>query len=659
MENKDIKNNLLSLENKALNLRIDSIRATTQSKSGHPTSCMSAADVVSAIFFKFLKYDLTNPKNPNNDRFILSKGHAIPVVYSAWKQLGVITDEQLLKLREFDSPLEGHPTSRFAYNEAATGSLGQGLAIGAGMALNAKHDKLDYKTYVMMGDGEIAEGSVWEAAELCAHYKLDNLIGIVDCNRLAQSGTSLHAHEVEKYAKKFEAFGFKTFVIDGHNMQEIVQTIEKANSTKEQPSVIIAKTIKGYGLEEVENKNGFHGKPFKKEELEEVINKLKTRFKDAWEFGTHAQGAPSQQVATQNTQGERDLVINNDENNVSQNTVRPEPVEGYGRDLENITINIQKDPNVSLFDKDKKIATRKAYGYALAALARENKSVFALDADVKNSTFSDFFEKEFPDRFIQCFIAEQSMVGITTGLQLRGKIPFAATFGAFFARAYDQIRMAGVGKNALRLCGSHCGVSIGQDGPSQMALEDIAMMRTIPNSVVLYPSDGVSTYKLVELMANYNDGISYLRTSRPNTPMLYKTNEEFKIGGCKVLKESKDDQACIIAAGVTLHEAIKAYDELKKQNINVSVIDLYSVKPLDEKTIKEIAKKSGNKIITVEDHYIQGGLGEAVASLLVNDDAKVEILAVKKLPRSAAPEELLEFEKIDSKSIVEKVLNII
>jgi len=613
------------LKNKALNLRIDSIRATTASKSGHPTSCLSAADIISTIFFNFLKYDLKNPKNPNNDRFILSKGHAIPVVYAAWKQLGVISDDQLLTLRKFDSVLEGHPTPRFAYNEAATGSLGQGLGIGVGMALNAKQENLDYKTFVMMGDGEIAEGSIWEAAELAAHYKLDNLIAIVDSNRLGQSGESIEGHDVTKYANKFEAFGFKTHVIDGHDLNQIFHALTQAYSTKDRPTAIIAKTLKGYGLKDIQDKNNFHGKPFKQEELESVIKELQNNFKE-------------------------------DTNN-TQDYKPEEPTIVENIKTKNISISLQEDINSKLFDKDKKIATRKAYGYALAALGRNNQDVIALDADVKNSTFADIFEKEFPKRFIQCFIAEQSMVSIATGLQLRGKIPFAATFGAFFARAYDQIRMAGIGRNALRLAGSHCGVSIGEDGPSQMALEDIAIMRAVPNSVVLYPSDGVSAYKLTELMANYNDGVSYLRTSRPATQMLYDKNEDFKIGGCKVLKSSDNDQACIIAAGVTLHEALKAHEELLKQNINISVIDLYSVKPLDTKTIKGIAKKSGNRIITVEDHYIQGGLGEAVAAALVNDNIKVENLAVTQISRSGTPQELLEFAQIDSKSIVKKVIN--
>ncbi len=614
------------LEHIALNLRINSIRATTASKSGHPTTCMSAADLVSAIFFHFFKFNTSNPANPNNDRFILSKGHAIPVIYAVWKELGIISDLELMELRKFSSPLEGHPTPRFKYNEAATGSLGQGLAIGVGMAINAKHEKLDYTTYIMMGDGEISEGSIWEAAELASHYKLDNLIGIVDCNRLGQSDESLHGHHVEKYAKKFEAFGFKTLVIDGHNMQQIVNTLDDAHRIANQPSVILAKTIKGYGLQKIQDKNGYHGKPFPTEQLDEIINELKNKFPKAAEYKKEKDYKP------------------------------PFPTEHkMSLQKEKIFLDFSKDPNANFFDKDQKIATRKAFGYALSSLGGESKNIFALDGDVKNSTFTNIFEKDYANRFIQCFIAEQSMIGIATGLQQRSKIPFAATFGAFLTRAHDQIRMAGIGRNALRLSGSHCGVSIGEDGPSQMALEDIAMIRSIPDSIVFYPSDGVSAYKLTEIMANYNDGISYIRTSRPATPILYDKNEKFEIGGCKILHQSNKDQACIIAVGITLHEALKAYEELKKQNIFVSVIDLYCVKPIDTKTIKEIAKKSKNKIITVEDHYIEGGLGETVASAVVNEDIKVEILAVTKLSRSGTKEELMEFAGIDAKSIIKKV----
>jgi transketolase len=616
------------IKHKALKLRIDSIRSTTESKSGHPTTCLSAADLVATIFFHFLHYDIKHPKHPNNDRFILSKGHSIPVVYAAWKGLGVLSDKDLLALRTFDSVLEGHPTPRFAYNEAATGSLGQGLAIGVGMAMNAKHEKLDYTTYVMLGDGEISEGSVWEAAEIAAHYKLDNLIAIVDCNRLGQSGESLHGHDVEKYAKKFESFGFKTYVVDGHDVEQIAQTLQACFVAKDMPCVILAKTLKGYGIEGTQDKNGYHGKPFKKEELDGIVTTLQHRFSDA--------------NAYQET----------------ENYVPKLPKSVIDTEHKRITIDLHQDKNTQFFDSNQKIATRKAFGYALAALGNANKDIFAIDSDVKNSTFTNIFEKDFPNRFIQCFIAEQTMVGVATGLETRGKIPFAATFGAFFTRAYDQIRMAGIGRNALRLCGSHCGVSIGEDGPSQMGLEDIAMIGAIPNSIVLYPSDGVSAYKLTELMANYADGISYLRTSRPATNMLYDKNETFEIGGCKVLRQSDHDTCCVIAAGITLHESLKAYEALKKQGVSISILDLYSVKPVDKKTIIEVAKRSANKIVTVEDHYLHGGLGCAINRAVINEGIHVTNVAVEKISRSAPKDDLLRYAQIDSQSIIKTVLNV-
>jgi transketolase len=612
------------LENKALAIRIDSIRATTASQSGHPTSCLSASDIISVLFFSVLNYDYENPLNPNNDRFILSKGHAIPVVYATLKQIGVISDSELLSLRKVDSRLEGHPTPRFPYNEAATGSLGQGLSIGLGMALNARFDKRNYKTYVMMGDGEVAEGSIWEAAELASFYKLNNLIGILDCNRLGQSDETQHGHEVERYRKKFEAFGWKTCVINGHDINEIYKAFEESAKPHEQPFIIIAKTMKGYGLEACENKEGFHGKPFKKEEAEVAIARLKERFAHAASFQGSAHTPPTPQ----------------------KELLKPHAL-------------IEPDITQENFKIGSKIATRKAYGYALAALGRASKDVYVLDADVKNSTFTELFEKEFPNRFVQCFIAEQNMVGISAGLALRGKIPFAATFGAFFSRAFDQIRMAGIGHNALRLCGSHCGVSIGEDGPSQMALEDLAMMRSVPNSIVLYPSDATSAYKLCTTAANYHDGVSYLRTTRMETPILYSAQEEFPLGGCKVLRQSNNDVACLVGAGVTLHEALKAYELLAKEGISVSVIDLYSIKPLDSKTLTKVARKSREHIITIEDHYKAGGIGEAVSSSLINENIKIKQLYVHDVSRSGQPEELLALAGIDAKSIYDAVKEIL
>jgi len=626
------------LNHKALQLRIDSIRATTEAGSGHPTSCMSAADLVAALFFNSLIFDIQHPHNPNNDRFVMSKGHAIPVIYAAWKQLGVITDAELMSLRKVDSVLEGHPTPRFAYNEAATGSLGQGLSIGVGMAINAVHKKLSYTTYVMCGDAEIAEGSVWEAAELAAHNNLENLIGVVDCNRLGQSGESINNHQTQVVAGKFTAFGWHTIVIDGHDMQAIVNAYQQAKDVKGKPCMIIAKTFKGHGLAHIENKEGYHGKPFKKEEVPALIQELNKTYADAAAYKEEKMYVPAKPVVT-----------------VHHEAMEGLPFDGLRASGKNITLNLATDKNSAQFEKDKKISTRKAFGYALTALGHADGRIFALDGDVKNSTYTEIFEADFPDRFVECFVAEQNMIGVSVGLQARGNIPFAATFGAFFSRCYDQIRMAGIGRNALRLCGSHCGVSIGQDGPSQMALEDLAIMRALPNSIVLYPSDGVATYKLTELMANYNDGISYLRSTRADTPVLYDKDETFSIGGSKILRSGKNNVACIVTAGITLHEALKAYDLLQKQGVSVAVIDLYSIKPLDVATLKTIAAKAGNRVITVEDHYPQGGIGEAVAAALANTGIQIESMAVTQIPRSGSPEELLAWAGIDAEAIARKV----
>lgn len=613
------------LEAHALQLRIDSLRITTAAGSGHPTSCLSVADIISALFFNVLKHDLSSPDCATNDRFILSKGHAIPIVYAAYKQLGVISDQEMLTCRQFDSVLEGHPTPRFAYNQAATGSLGQGLACGLGMALDARLKKRDYRVFVVLGDGEIAEGSVWEAADLAAHQQTGNLIAFVDCNGLGQSGEPINDHDAQKIAQKFVAFGWDAQVVDGHNMQSLVSALNNVSSLSGKPHVIVAKTLKGYGLDGIEGKPGYHGKPFTKQEEPVMIALLQKRFASAAGVKIDLSVPVIRATNTKN------------------------------KNLYNACLDINVSKHFSAFARANKIATRKAFGLALADLGNVAKDVVALDGDVKNSTYTDIFEKEFPDRFIQCFIAEQNMVGVATGLALRGSIPFAATFGCFFSRAYDQIRMAAIGRAAVRLCGSHTGVSIGQDGPSQMALEDISMMAAIPESVVLWPSDGVSTYKLVDCMAAYHDGVSYIKTTRADTHMLYDTTESFEIGGSKVLKSSSLDKACIVAAGITVHEALKAAAELEKQGIHVSIIDAYSVKPLDVATIIKSAKTSGNIVITVEDHYIQGGLGQIVAAALCNENIYVKNLAVTKMPRSASPEELLAYEGIDSSAIVDAV----
>lgn len=621
---------LLYLQQKALQLRIDSLRATTVAGSGHPTSACSAADIIATLFFAFLKYDYTNPKTQHNDRFILSKGHAIPVVYAALKQHGVITDAELLTLRNINSQLEGHPTPHFAYNEAATGSLGQGLAIAVGMAQAAKYQNLSYKTYVMLGDGESAEGSVWEAAELAAHYHLNNLIAILDCNRLGQSQPTAYEHDVAGYEKKWQAFGWKTITLDGHDIQAIFNALTEAQQTSTQPTILIAKTIKGAGLPpEIANHHGFHGKAFNAQETETLINYLTTTNQAAADF-----------VAPQNL---FDVCVSPHQKPKHQT----------------ISIDLEQDANAQLFAINKKMAPRKAYGYALTALGKQSENIVVLDADVKNSTYAEFFEKEIVERFMQCFIAEQAVAGIATGMELRGLIPFAATFGAFWTRAHDQLRMAAIGHNALRICGSHAGVSIGEDGPSQMALEDISLFNALPNSIILYPSDAVSAYKQTELIANYHNGISYLRTTRAETPILYPTHETFKIGGCKVLRQSKQDKLCIIGAGITLHEALKAYEQLAQENIFVSVIDLYSIKPFDRTTVLQTARSSHAKLLVVEDHYAQGGIAQILAAALINEHIELHSLAVTKLSRSGTPESLMADAGINTTAIITKVKELI
>jgi transketolase len=615
------------LEYKAYKLRLYSLIMTAHAGSGHPTSCLSAADLVAAIFFDSMRYDPHYFDNPDNDRFILSKGHASPLLYAAWKEVGVLSEQQLYTYRRIDSVLEGHPTFRFAYSEAATGSLGIGLSIGVGMSLSAKMDGRGFYTYVLMGDSELAEGSVWEAIELAHYYKLNNLIAIIDVNRLGQSTQSLDGHHMQRYVDKFKAFGWHTIDIDGHDMHQIMQSFQKAREHKDHPTVIIAKTIKGYGIARAENIMGFHGKPFELKEIDACISELQKKFSTAVLF---------------------------DESLYVWKPKSPE-----------VLVDIS-DPELCVAGNDKKhyergsfVATRLAYGHALVRIGALCQSVVSLDAEVKNSTYAELFEKVYPDRFVQCFIAEQNMVGMGIGMQRRGKIPFISTFATFFSRAYDQIRMAAIGSAALRLVGSHAGVSIGQDGPSQMGLEDMSIMRAIPGSVVLYPSDAISTHGLMDQMLEYNQGISYLRTTRMATPVLYNRDEDFFIGGCKVLRRSQADDICIIAAGITLHEALKAYTILLQQGIVAAVIDLYSIKPIDQVTIQNIADNSKKRIITVEDHYLEGGLGQAVVYALKNSDITIECLAVTQLPRSGGPEELMALMEIDTNAIVKKAMQMV
>lgn len=603
--------------NLAQQLRIDSIRCTTAAGSGHPTSSMSAADLMAVLMSKYLHYDFDNPQTPNNDHLIFSKGHAAPLVYSMYKAAGAITDEELLTLRKFGSRLEGHPTPILPWVDVATGSLGQGLPIGVGIALVAKYvEKLPYKVFVLLGDSEMAEGSIWEALDHASHYKLDNLIGILDCNRLGQRGETELGWNTAAYAERAKAFGWTPIVIDGHNSEEIDHAFSHATGANNgQPTLIIAKTIKGKGFPAIENKNGWHGKALPKDMAEQAIQEL----------GGHAR---SQIYPVQKPEN-----------------LQPAPeAEKKPLELPKYTVGESQ-------------ATRKAYGEALKALGAANPDVLVVDGEVSNSTHAEDFGKAYPDRFFEQYIAEQQLVAAAIGMSVRHKIPFASTFAAFFSRAYDFIRMAAISRANIRLCGSHAGVSIGEDGPSQMALEDLAMMRAVYGSTVLYPSDANQTAQLVAQMAEHN-GIVYLRTTREKTPIIYGADDAFAIGGSKVVRHSEKDEATIVAAGITLHEALKAYDQLRSQGITVRVIDAYSVKPIDEETLFAAAEEAGNKIITVEDHWPEGGLGEAVLEAFTGRDGalpEVVKLAVQSMPGSGTPAELLEEAGISAHHIVQAV----
>ena len=601
-----------ALKGIANQLRIHSIAATTAAGSGHPTSCCSAADLVAALFFGHMRYDPKNPHYHNNDRFIISKGHAAPLLYAAWAETGLFPTEDLLKLRQLGSDLEGHPTPRLSFADVATGSLGQGLSVGVGMALCARLDNLDYRTYVLLGDGECAEGAVWEAASLAGIHQLNNLVAVVDVNRLGQSQPTAFEHNLNVYKDRFEAFGWRTEEIDGHDIEEMVEVLA-AVGLGAQPLVILAKTLKGAGISFLQDKEGWHGRPLSKEEAARAIAELQPSAKSGV-------GHP-----------------------VPQPSQLPAPKNGAPASYPPLSYKLGDS-----------VATREAYGNALVRIGEADPRVVAMDGDTKNSTYAEKFFKKFPSRFTECFIAEQNMVGVATWFGTRGKVPFASAFACFFGRALDQVRVAGISRANIKLTGSHVGVSIGEDGPSQMGLEDIAMMRAIAGSAVLYPSDAVCAEKLVEQMA-LRKGICYLRTSRPKTPVIYNNDEPFPIGGAKVLRESPADKVTVVAAGVTLFEALKAADALKNAGIGITVIDAYSIKPLAKDVIKAAAQKTDNLVVTVEDHYAEGGLGDAVAGELSAEGLRVHKLAVYELPHSGKPEELLAKYGIDAEAIVTKV----
>ena len=600
---------LPNLRNIAARLRIESIRATTAAGSGHPTTCQSAADLMAALFFAEMRFDPAHPQHPLADRLVMSKGHAAPLLYAMWAEAGFIPKDRLTDLRLLPSDLEGHPTPRLPFVDVATGSLGQGLAAGVGTALNARRIGSDYRTYVLMGDGENAEGSVWEAASAAHLFRLDSLCAIVDVNALGQSRPTELEHDMDTYRARWQAFGWHAIVIDGHDMAQIVAAYAEARATEDRPTVILARTLKGKGVSFTEGKPNWHGKALKPEEAERAYAEIGAQMQPETAPLPPIPAPPAAPAAA---------------------------VPGQ-----------MPAPDYRIGDQ---VATREAYGTGIAKLAAVDPRVVALDADVKNSTFSERFEAAHPDRFYQFFIAEQVMIGAAMGLAARGAVPFPSTFAAFLTRAADFVRMAAISGVNIKMAGSHAGVSIGEDGPSQMALEDFAMTAAQPNFTVLYPSDAVATERLIAEMAT-TPGPAYMRTSRPKTPVIYPNTEPFPIGGLKVLRQSASDRATVIGAGVTLFEALKAHEALAKEGIHIRVIDLYSIQPIDAASLIAAGRDTG-RLITVEDHYRTGGIGDAVARAVAPAGLSVTRLAVSEIPRSGKPDELIDTYGISARAII-------
>ncbi|MEK6206808.1 MAG: transketolase [Chloroflexota bacterium] len=597
----------------ARQLRIDSIRSSTAAGSGHPTSSLSAADLIAVLLAGHLRYDFGQPENPANDHLIFSKGHASPLVYAMFKAAGAINDDELLTFRRFGSRLEGHPTPILPWVDVATGSLGQGLPIGVGIALAGKRVlEAPYHVWVLVGDSETAEGSIWEAFDRAGHEGLANLTAIVDVNRLGQRGPTELEWDMGAYAARVRAFGVDPIVIDGHDLPEIDDAYARAR-TASRPTAVLARTVKGKGVSFLENKEGWHGKSLDPEQAKQALAEL----------------------------GE-----------ARSRTFPVQKPERWERP------SMQRTGSIALRTYGEPIATRKAYGEALAALGAARKDVVVLDAEVSNSTHAEDFKKTAPDRFFEMYIAEQQMVAAAVGMQVVDLVPFASTFAAFFTRAYDFIRMAAISRAQIRLVGSHAGVSIGEDGPSQMGLEDLAMMRAVHGSTVLYPSDGNQTAKLVAQMAD-RQGITYLRTTREKTPIIYDKGESFPIGGSKVVRGgSSKDRVTIVAAGITLHEALKAVDVLAHEDIAVRVIDLYTVKPIDADTLADAVRATGGRIVVVEDHWLEGGIGDAVLAALADrgiGDVRYRHLAVRKMPGSGKPAEMLDDAGLSTVHIVRAV----
>lgn len=605
------------IQKKAALVRKWCLISTTEAGSGHPTSCLSAADMATVLFDKYFTYDIDNPLNLYNDRFVLSKGHAAPLLYTLFCMAGAYPLDELKNLRKFGSRFQGHPTPLFPFADAATGSLGQGLSIGAGLALLAKRENLPGKTYVLLGDGELAEGQNWEAADFASFYLLDNLVAIADINRLGQSGETMFEHHVEKYVERFRAFGFEVMAIDGHNIDECSLALERAISNKSgKPFVIVMKTLKGKGVSLVEDKEGWHGKALNREELQQALEEL---------------GATDDHLRFQ-LKMPKALQL-------------PDAVSA---DIIPLTIP---------FEKDKETGLREAFGEALAKLGERDKALYVLDGDVKNSTYTQDFYRSFPKRFIEGYIAEQNMVSVAVALAHLGKTPVVATFGSFLSRAFDQIRMARISNSNIKFVGTHVGVSIGEDGPSQMALEDIAMFGSLPGTVILQPADAVAAVKLTALMLPHR-GFVYMRVLRPKTKLIYDETEAFEIGGSSILKQSANDMLTVAATGITVHEALEAAARLEKQGIPIRVVDCYSIQPIDKTTLVKCLKETTRPIlITIEDHFAHGGMGDFALAALSDMDLPLHIekMAVEKISQSGKMPQLLNDAGINAAQLVNVV----
>ncbi len=601
------------LKNIANILRRDVLKMTTKAGSGHPTSCLSCAEIMSVLFFNEMSYNTKDAFDADNDEFILSKGHAAPILYAALSRAGCI-DEDLMSLRRFDSRLEGHPLpSALNWVKAATGSLGQGLSAGVGMALASKLQKRKFRVYVLLGDSECAEGSVYEAFELASHYNLNNLCAIADVNRLGQSGETMLGHNVNEYKKRFEGFGWSALIVNGHDIQEIANAFKRARRERK-PTIIIAKTYKGKGVSFLENKDGWHGRVLDEFKLDEALKQIPEK------------KMPKARIKKPARTNFRFRKIN----------------QGIGLD----------------YKTGSKAATREAYGDTLVKLAGINSGLIATDSEVKNSTYAEKLSEADPKKYIEAYIAEQNMAGMALGLSAKGFDVFASSFACFLSRAHDQIRMAALSNANITFVGSHAGISIGEDGPSQMGLEDIAMFRALPGSSVFYPSDAVSAARITEMCINIK-GLKYIRTSRPKTNIIYQNNEKFIPGDFKIVKQHGDDRVIIAGAGITLHEALKAHDELFKLGIRACVVDCYSIKPFNTADFVNLCRKKGEKVVIAEDHYPEGGIGEMLCKELHGFNFDIKCLAVEKMPHSGKPEILMNYHGIDSKAIARAVMEML